>query len=220
MATNVMPRLSASAVWTGFPITAWDVTKSVMHKTTALESMTGREVRAVRWAYPHYQFKFVVNALRDQRSAMRNAAKTAPYNEFETLWAFAMQQYGMGLPFFFRDASDYRVSAQTIYASTPASVTDFQMVRTMNGRTEPVGGIDTGSTITVRIDGTPTTAYTANTPHDGWIRFTSAPGSGHAITADFSYYYKVRFLKDQLDLHTMLEDRWEAKVLEFRTVWR
>jgi hypothetical protein len=219
MPTAAMPVLSASDPWLGFPGLAWDVTKEAKFETAYKRTMSGRDVAVARWAEPHFAFRFVFSVIRDQMDLARNVAKSAPYNEFDTLLGFFLQQYGQGVPFFITDPSDKTVTNQTIYASTPAAVTDFQMVRTLGGVTFPVGGVNTGASITVNIDGTPTTAYTANTPYDGWIRFNSAPGAGHAITASFSYYYKVRFAKDALAFHTSYLDLWEAREVQMET-WR
>lgn len=218
MATPILPVLSASAPWLGFPGLAWDVTKSPMFKTTVQPTQTGREARTVNWPTPKWRFHFVFNVLRDQKDVARNIAKSAPFNEFDTLLGFFLARYGEFDPFFITDPSDHKVANQTIMASTTAGVTDYQLVRTAGSYTGPVGGMNVAVTSEIRINGTPTSAYTPNSPYDGWIRFDSAPSGGSAITGDYDYYFKVRFEKDQLDFRTELVDRWEARQVALLSV--
>lgn len=228
MSTPSFPSMG-SAPWLGFPGVEWNVTKSAQWGTGEQSTRTGRRAAIVYQARPIWHFKFTFAVIRDQSDAAhlaRNVARTAPYSEFQTLVSFCLGRYGKGLPFFITDPFDNLVTAQTIMASTTAGTTDFQMVRSFGngGFVEPVGGINTGAANVVRIDGTPTTAYTANLPYDGWIRFTGAAATtlatgSHVITADFSYYFKVAFEKDALDFHTSMIDRWEAKSVNMRSVW-
>jgi len=48
--------------------------------------------------------------------------------------------------------------------------------------------------------------------------FTTAPGSGIAITADFSYGFLCRFLDDQEDFENIMSGLWKIDSLKFRSV--
>src|SRR5689334_90367 len=100
MATPVLPVLAASSPLLGFPGMAWDLTKIPTFKTTQQRSMTGRRAAIPHYAYPLYKYHFVLNLLRDVRTTARNVAKTAPFNEFDTLMGFFLRRYGAALPFF------------------------------------------------------------------------------------------------------------------------
>lgn len=64
-------------------------------------------------------------------------------------------------------------------------------------------------------------ATTNNAPQfpRGLAKFTVAPGGGLPVTADFSYYYRCRFLDDALpDLQEFLYQYWELESLRFRSL--
>ena len=55
--------------------------------------------------------------------------------------------------------------------------------------------------------------YGTNYSVDGFgnIIFVTAPAGGAVITADFGYYWPVRFGSDDLDFDTQLYQLWELK---------
>jgi hypothetical protein len=68
------------------------------------------------------------------------------------------------------------------------------------------------------------TSYTVTTNNApvrplGLLSFASAPASGAAITSDLSYYYRCRFMEDQLtDLQETLWQIWELSSLKFKSI--
>jgi uncharacterized protein (TIGR02217 family) len=52
----------------------------------------------------------------------------------------------------------------------------------------------------------------------GAVTFTSAPANGAVITADMSYYWRCRFTTDLCEFSQFMQNLWEAKKVEFRTV--
>ena len=85
------------------------------------------------------------------------------------------------------------------------------------GTASPVGGLDTSEAYEIRVNGTPT-AVTANTPYDGWVRFSPAPTTGATLAGDFYYLQRVRFAKEELGLDAILHDFWEAKSIDLVSV--
>lgn len=53
---------------------------------------------------------------------------------------------------------------------------------------------------------------------NGQISFVTAPAAGVAITADFSYYFRVRFKNDLQEFENFLQNLWSAKTVELRSV--
>ena len=221
MSTAVFPVLTTKP-WPFVGI-AWDVTKTAAFKTDVQTTDSGREARTARWVRPKWSFTLNWNVLRDQMDLARNAAKTGRKQELEKIVNFFLARRGQYEPFFFRDPTDKRTEAQTIHPSAPAGVTDFQLVRPFgaSGFVEPIGGLLTGDgtqPVVIRLNGTPTILYTANTPSDGWIRFDTAPGAGVVITGDYSYYFKLRFKKDEAGFHTFAKDFWELQKVELQSL--
>jgi hypothetical protein len=50
------------------------------------------------------------------------------------------------------------------------------------------------------------------------LTFSSPPGGGVAITADFSYFWRCRFMDSLVEFENFVQDLWELKSLEFQEV--
>jgi uncharacterized protein (TIGR02217 family) len=55
-------------------------------------------------------------------------------------------------------------------------------------------------------------------PATGLVTFRRAPGSGLIITADFSYYFRCRFVDDKYDFENFMYRLWQLKKLTFISV--
>jgi hypothetical protein len=53
---------------------------------------------------------------------------------------------------------------------------------------------------------------------NGVITFGAAPAAGVAVTADFSYYFRVRFKNDLQEFENFMSNLWSAKIVELRSV--
>ena len=202
----------------------WDVEKTPMFSTAEQVTVTGRRAAIANYATPLWHWKLKFSLLRDRMDLDRNSAKSGRYTAFQEIVGFLLARRGKYDPFFWHDPTDCHVTNQTISASAPASTTDYQVVRTFgNGAgltfTEPVGGIDPGGTLTITDGGSPRSDFTINTPYDGWIRFASAPTTGHAIVATaLDYVFKVVVAKDGTAWPTFAKDYWENLDLELDQV--
>lgn len=101
-------------------------------------------------------------------------------SNLETDFAFVALKAGH-TAFKFKDPWDYSVTAEAVGtgdASRTIFYLDYRFIDFSN--------------ITVKLDGTPTEAYTLSN-EEGKITFTTAPGEGVAITADYQFYRKFYF---------------------------
>jgi uncharacterized protein (TIGR02217 family) len=196
------------------PGLAWSVTKSPTFQTRIQRAASGRELRALDYPYPLWQFTLVFDLLRDN--------PTAGYDELRTLMGFFMLCRGAYGAFLFRDPSDDRVAGQQIGIGN-ASTTVFQLQRAM-GATLPGGGfqepIVAPNVVTaVYLDGiTQSPASYSIDSTTGLITFETAPGSGLIITADFSYYFRCRFIDDSYAFENFMYQLWQLKKLTFISV--
>jgi uncharacterized protein (TIGR02217 family) len=55
-------------------------------------------------------------------------------------------------------------------------------------------------------------------PNTGLVTFETAPGSGLIITADFSYYFRCRFVDDSYAFENFMFQLWQLKKLTFISV--
>jgi hypothetical protein len=130
-------------------------------------------------------------------------------------------QYGL---FFFDDPSDNsRLAAPQ--ATGDGATKKFPILRVVGVSSptaaEPIGGLNLGTTVNVYLNGTlQMSGYSVTSGSDGtgaFITFTSAPGSGVLITADFAFYYLCFFTEDQQDYEEYFKNYYGAKSIKFRS---
>lgn len=201
-------------VFPSLPGLAWSVTKTPTFQTRIQRAVSGRELRALDYPYPLWQFTLVFDLLRDNPAA--------GYDELRTLMGFFMLCQGAFGTFLFRDPSDDQVTGQQIGVGN-ASATVFQLQRAM-GATLPGGGflepiLAPNLVSTVYLDGiTQSPASYSVDPNTGLVTFATAPGSGLVITVDYSYYFRCRFVDDSYAFENFMFRLWQLKKLTFISV--
>jgi hypothetical protein len=96
-------------IFPALPGLAWSVTKSPTFQTRIQRAVSGRELRALDYPYPLWQFTLVFDFLRDNPAA--------GYNELRTLMGFFMLCQGAFGNFVFNDPTDNSVTFQTLPAA-------------------------------------------------------------------------------------------------------
>ena len=164
-------------IFPSLPGLAWSVTKTPTFQTRIQRAVSGRELRALDYPYPLWQFTLVFDLLRDN--------PTAGYDELRTLMGFFMLCQGSFGTFLFRDPSDHRVTSQQIGIGN-ASTTIFQLQRAMGstlpggGFLEPIVAPDVVSGL--YLDGiTQSPGSYSVDPETGLVTFSTAPGSVEPI---------------------------------------
>ena len=176
--------------------------------------MSGRELRALDYPYPLWQFTLVFDLLRDNPAA--------GYDELRGLMGFFLLCQGAFGTFLFRDPCDDQVTGQEIGVGN-ASTTVFQLQRAMGstlpggGFLEPIVAPDVVSAL--YLDGITQSPGSYNIdPDTGLVTFSTAPGSGLIITADYSYYFRCRFVDDSYAFENFMFQLWQLKKLTFISV--
>jgi uncharacterized protein (TIGR02217 family) len=201
-------------IFPSLPGLAWSVTKTPTFQTRIQRAVSGRELRALDYPYPLWQFTLVFDLLRDN--------PTAGYDELRTLIGFFMLCQGAYGTFLFEDPSDYRVTGQQIGIGN-ASTTVFQLQRAMGatllggGFLEPI--VAPNVVNAVYLDGITQNPGTYSVdPSTGLMTFSLAPASGLIITADYSYYFRCRFTDDSYAFENFMFQLWQLKKLTFISV--
>ena len=110
---------------------------------------------------------------------------------------FFLQQQGAFQPFLYDDPTDDQAAAQAI-GSGDGSTTIFQLVRSMGvalpggGFAEPITAPNTLGAIYFNGVRQSPSAYTLDVA-TGLVTFAAPPPAGQLVTADFTYYFRVRF---------------------------
>lgn len=201
-------------IFPSLPGLAWSVTKSPTFQTRIQRAVSGRELRALDYPYPLWQFTLVFNFLRDNPSA--------GYDELRTLMGFFLSCQGAYGTFLFRDLSDYQVAGQSL-GTGDSSTTAFQLQRAMGttlaggGFIEPIVAPNVVSAL--YFDGiTQNPAGYSVDPDTGIVTFETPPPTGLEITADFSYWFRCRFVDDSYDFENFMYRLWQLKKLTFISV--
>ena len=201
-------------IFPSLPGLAWSVTKTPTFQTRIQRAVSGRELRALDYPYPLWQFTLIFDLLRDK--------PTAGYDELRTLMGFFMLCQGAYGTFLFQDPCDYQVTGQQIGVGN-ASTTVFQLQRAM-GASLPGGGflepiVAPNVVDSIYLDGITQSPGTYSVdPHTGLVTFSTAPGSGLIITADYSYYFRCRFTDDSYAFENFMFQLWQLKKLTFISV--
>ncbi len=203
-----------AVIFPALPGLAWSVTKTPTFQTRIQRAVSGRELRTLDYPYPLWQFTLAFSFLRDDPSA--------GFDELRTLMGFYLTCQGAYGTFLFQDPSDYQVTGQYL-GTGDSSLSVFQLQRTMGtslvsgGFVEPIvaPNIITG----VYFDGlTQNSSNYSVDPETGLLTFVSPPSTGLVITADFSYWFRCRFVDDSYDFENFMHRLWQLKKLTFISV--
>src|SRR6185369_3398907 len=181
-----------TAIFPSLPGLGWSVVKSPRFATRIQRAVNGRELRALDQPYPLWNWTLTYPLLRDRNDS--RAISSPSYDELRTLAGFFLQQQGALLPFLFDDPTDDIAAAQPL-GTGDSSRTVFQLLRNMGGFAEPITAPNSVSA--VYFDGILQSAanYTVDAA-TGFVTFATPPPAGQLVTADFTYYFRVRFADD------------------------
>lgn len=148
------------------------------------ESISGKVSVNAQYSYPRRRFTLTFNAM----------ASTLSVRDWRTVEGFYNQMSGGAKIFQYQDYYDNTVTDASL-GTGDGSSTAFQLIRSFGGFVEPIT-MPVG-TPTVKINGTPTVAFTLGTT--GLITFTSPPGGGAALTWSGTFNWPCRFDNDNLE---------------------
>ena len=188
--------------------------KSPRFATRIQRAVNGRELRALDQPYPLWNWTLTYPLLRD-RNDMR-AISSPSYDELRTLAGFFLQQQGALQPFLFDDPTDDIAAAQPL-GTGDSSRTAFQLLRHMGGFAEPITAPNTVSAI--YFDGIQQSAanYTVDAA-TGSVTFATPPPAGQLVTADFTYWLRVRFADDTAEFENFMLQLWQARQIKLQSV--
>jgi uncharacterized protein (TIGR02217 family) len=185
--------------------------------TRVQRSVSGREVRALDMPFPIWHWTLIYNFLRDKNDTHGGNALGTGHDELRTLMGFFLRQQGSLSPFIYSDPTDSAVIGQVLGSGDGIS-TIYPVVRTFGGFNEPVTP-DQTTVISVYVSGVLSPNGSGWTlGNDNTITFTSPPGAGTVITADFGYYFVVRFEADTYEFENFMYQLWALRQVKFQSV--
>ena len=212
-----------TAIFPTLPGLGWSVSKAPRFATRIQRAISGRELRVLDQPNPTWSWTLTYAMLRDEHDNRGASGPGIGYDELRTLMGFFLQQQGAFQPFLYDDPTDDRALAQAI-GTGDGGTTVFQLVRTMgmslpgSGFAEPITAPNVLSAI--YFDGVvqSPSGYSL-APTTGLVTFTNPPPSGQIVTADFTYYFLVRFADDGADFENFLYQLWALKQVKFQSVF-
>ncbi|HLY90215.1 MAG TPA: DUF2460 domain-containing protein [Acetobacteraceae bacterium] len=213
MSTAVFP--SALMVNLAFPIK-----RSTLFEGEKMDSISGKETAVSYSSIPRYIWDYPIQVLRQGATPPGGAA--TPWTEEAVLRGFVEQRFGGFDSWLFPDQDDSSVTGQNIGTGNGSNL-NFQLQRTRGGATMPILAPNAVSAVYVNAVLQGPTIYTVNgwgTATPGVIAFAPghAPGGGLAVTADFTYYFPVRFVMNQQEFQRFMTGLYEVKSLQFRSI--
>jgi hypothetical protein len=201
-------------------LNGFSVKKKPIFATGMFEFMPGKELQVAQQAFPLWEFDLLYEVLR---TTTNNAIPDHYFDQYatqyEAILVVFLKAYGQANNFLFDDLSDNSRTGQAIATGDGVTKT-FRIVRTWyTGSTsmlEPIGELNQNQSFQFYDNGSPVSPTVDDAGEN--ITFGTAPTSGHAITGDFFFYYKCRFLEDSSSFEEFLHDRWGNKALKFRSV--
>lgn len=190
----------SNLVFPTLPGLTFGVTKTPTWSTRVQTAVSGKELRAAFWSLPIWQYTLVYEFLHADSRA-----------ELQTLLGFFNARQGKFDSFLFNDPDDNTVTGQS-FGTGDGATTAFQLVRTLGGVTEPVKDLN-GAAQIYKAGVLQGSGYTVSST--GLVTFTTAPTAGAALTWSGSYYWRVRFDMDALEVSKFMALLWDAKTVKF-----
>lgn len=214
LVSNVVPHMQVFPTLIGL---TYNVVKRPKFSTGVGVGTSGAEVRVGYWATPLWEWDLIFDYLPDTADRSGTTA-----SDLKTLMGFYCSVFGGLLGFFFDDPDDDYVKGQNLGTGDGAAQ-QFFFRRTFGlggygaagTTTEYVGGIKATPAVAVYLNGglVSPTAYDVitTTPLKQYVQFHVAPGVGQVVTADFGYYYYVRFKDDTYDFEKFMDKLWDTQ---------
>lgn len=181
-------------------------TRAPAFATKVKRAVSGKEFRAAFMAYPLWNLSISYEFLRDGN---RGA-------DLQTIEGLFMQMRGAWDSFLVAVLSDFSVTDMPFGVGNGAQ-TAFQLTRTRGAGgfsfVEPVQNVN--AITNVKKNGvtlTLTTDYTVGST--GIVTFVSAPAGGAALTWTGTYYFRCRFVRDEMESERFLADLWKLGKVE------
>ena len=165
---------------------AYGATGGPEFATSIVATASGYEQRNINWSAARGRWD-VASGLKKQ-------------TQLDTLIAFFRARKGRAHGFRFKDWTDYKATAQALGTGN-GTITTFQLIRTYSS-----GGNTDVRTITKPVAGTVKVYLASVQQMSGWsvntttgvITFSSAPGNGVTVSADYEFDVPVRFDTDRM----------------------
>lgn len=190
----------------------YDARKRAQFAGRTHRAVAGQEVRLLDQPLPIWTWVLSIPPLRDAHDGRADAPWS--YDELRELMGRFLTSLGEDGVFAYDDPTDNWITGQELPLMNN-SRTVFQAVRTMGGFVEPITYLK--EVTALYYDGSPVSLFGWDVS-TGLITARDAAPGGAVVTADFTYYFRVRFADDLLDFENLMFDLWHLAEMKIQSV--
>lgn len=187
-----------------------DITRSpTWPGSSVVAAVSGKETAIANQANPRWVWDIHFEMLR---LGNRN---NITYTELQQIAGFFNARQGVFDSFLYDERDDNTATGAVLGVGNGVALT-YQLVRTFGGFAEPILAPNVVSNVYVNGIVVSNTHYTVSawgSAAPGVITFAGgfAPANGLSVTADFTYYWPVRFTDAQLDFNRFMATLYSLK---------
>lgn len=192
------------------PGQGWSVKKSPKLSTIVKGHVSGREVRAAKYARALYNFELTFNALDSSGANLGLVA-----NSLQQLMGVYLAARGQFGTFLYVDPSD-NIAGNAPFGTGDGVTTVFTLQRAMGAYLEPAPYVTSLGSVTANGLAVASGSYSLTAPNT--LTFLSAPAGGAALAATFGFAFQCRFSDDTLEFENFMSGLWQVSSLKFQSV--
>lgn len=193
----------SNALFPALPGVAWSIMRNPVWSTQVRDSASGRQYTLGKRLYPLWHFKMPFEVLR----------ASGGFAEWQQMMGFINARRGRYDDWLYLDARDHTATDEVFGVGDGVNTT-FQLARSLGGFIEPVGGVDTGTAV-IKVAGVATgVTFSADLSR---VTFASPPADAAQLTWSGTFYFRCRFLQDEITFDQFMANLYSAKSVEFRT---
>jgi uncharacterized protein (TIGR02217 family) len=193
------------------PGLTYDNVRTPQFKTGVQTALSGKESRIAFQQYPRFRFELVYSWLDDSIAV----------SHLKALMGLFMAMKGRSDTFLYSDPTFNSVSAYQ-FGTGDGVTNQFQLTATYQnvggpGAPELIQNLNGAPAITKAgvLQSTPS-QYTLGPT--GMVNFVGVPIAGAALAWSGSFYYRCRFVDDELSFSQFMRQWWETKTVALQTI--
>lgn len=193
---------------------AWGNKKRPVFSTAANRTSTLRENRVSMASLPLWEFDYSYNK-------MEATDAEDPENQLHACLGFFMARHGRYETFLIKDTEDYHIEQQLVGFGNGA-LNSFQIVRAYGEFVEPLFWIANPVDVPGHLN---TLVVYVNGIEQGYVydgkglfHLENPPALGARITVTCDFYYRVRFVQDQVEVEQFVHNFFNMQNVELVSV--
>lgn len=203
------------------PGLTWNYKLTPVGGSTAIQTATsGREVRAAYWTIPKFKIQLIYNYLHADPGWKMDASGNS---EFDQLIGFFLARQGsfdsflLDLGQLTRKPQENFTTGQNIGTGDGTTTKTYQLTVNKGGFNLPIQN-PAGQRAKIQVGGVDKVQGTHYNITNGIVQPITTFANTAPVVAEFSWYLRCRFDKDEIDFNNFMYQLWEMQQLDLITV--